>query len=111
MSDHRAEIVKRVMRSLEDTTDPDQLVNAYFDAEHDIVVQATRETLEATNDFLSEAVIAERVESELVEILRFPRGGAGGGLLPTLYAHRRAVAVTGTLVAATSAPMALFWLF
>ena len=39
MSDHRAEIVKRVMRSLEDTTDPDQLVNAYFDAEHDIVVQ------------------------------------------------------------------------
>ena len=110
MPDHRAEIVKRVMRSLEDTTDPDQLVSAYFDAEHEIVVQATRETLEATDEFVSDAVIAERVESELVEMLRFPKGGAGGGLLPTLYVHRGAVAVTGTLVAAASALTAFLWL-
>ena len=110
MPDHRAEIVKRVMRSLEDTTDPDQLVSAYFDAEHEIVVQATRETLEATDEFVSDAVIAERVESELVEMLRFPKGGAGAGLLPTLYVHRAAVAVTGTLVAAASSLMAFLWL-
>ena len=49
MPEHRAEIVKRVMRSLKDTTDPDQLVTAYFDAEHDIVVAAARETLEAAD--------------------------------------------------------------
>ena len=49
MPDHRAKIVKRVMRSLEEATDPDRLVTEYFDAEHDIVVQATRETLEATD--------------------------------------------------------------
>ena len=111
MLDHRAEIVKRVMRSLEETTDPDQLVTAYFDAEHEIVVQATRETLEATDEFVSDAVIAERVEAELVEMLRFPKGGAGGGLLPTLYVHRRAVALASTLVAATSVVLALVWLF
>ena len=111
MPDHRAEIVRRVMRSLEETTDPDQLVAAYFDAEHDIVVEATRETLEATDEFVSDAVIAERVEAELVEMLRFPKGGAGGGILPTLYIHRGAVAVASTLVAATAALMALLWLF
>ncbi len=110
MPDHRAEIVKRVMRSLEETTDPDQLVTAYFDAEHDIVVQATRETLEATGEFVSEAVIAERVEAELVEALRFPKGGAHGGLLPTLYVHRGAVAVASGLVAVMSVLMALFFL-
>ena len=110
MPDHHAEIVKRVMRSLEDTTDPDLLVTAYFDADHDIVVQATRETLEATDEFVSDAVIAERVEAELVEMLRFPKGGAGGGLLPTLYVNRGAVAVASTLVAATSALIAFLFL-
>ena len=80
MLDHRAKIVKRVMRSLEETTDPDRLV-------------------------------AERVEAELVEMLRFPKGGAGGGLLPTLYVHRGAVAVASALVAATSALMAFLFLF
>ncbi len=111
MPDHCAKIVKRVMRSLEETTDPDQLVTAYFDAEHDIVVQATRETLEATDEFVSDAVIAERVEAELVEMLRFPKGGAGVGLLPTLYVHRGAVAVASAIVAATSALMAFLFLF
>ncbi len=111
MPDHRAKIVKRVMRSLEEATDPDRLVTEYFDAEHDIAVQATRETLEATDEFVSDAVIAERVEAELVEMLRFPKGGAGGGLLPTLYVHRGAVAVASALVAATSAFVAFFFLF
>ena len=111
MLDHRAEIVKRVMCSLEDTTDPDQLLTAYFDAEHDIVVGAARETLEATDEFVSDAVIAERVEEALVEMLRFPTRGAGGGLLPTLYVHRGAVAVASTLVAVTSALLALLFLF
>ena len=41
MPDHRAEIVKRVMRSLEETTDPDRLVTEYFDAEHGESVIAT----------------------------------------------------------------------
>lgn len=111
MLDHHAKIVKRVMRSLEDTTDPDRLVTDYFDAEHDIVVQATRETLEATDEVVSDAVIAERVEAELVEMLRFPQGRSGGGLLPTLYVHRGAVAVASTLLAATSALMAFLLLF
>ncbi len=65
MTDHRTEIVKRVMRSLEETTDPEELVAAYFDAERDIVVQATQQTLEATGESVSQAVIAERVETEL----------------------------------------------
>ncbi len=110
MQDHHAEIVKRVMRSLEETTDPDKLVTAYFDAEHDIVVQATRETLEATDEFVSDAAIAERVEAELVEMLRFPKAGAGGGVVPTLYVHRGAVAVVSALVAAASALRAFLWL-
>lgn len=103
MTDHRTEIVKRVMRSLEDATDPRELVSAYFDADRDIVVQATQQTLEATGESLSEAMIAERVETELVEALRFPKDGAGGGLLPTLYIHRGAVAVATTLVTIGSA--------
>jgi hypothetical protein len=37
MTDHRTEIDKRVMRSLEETTDPEELVSAYFDVDHDIV--------------------------------------------------------------------------
>ncbi len=106
MTDHRTEIVKRVMRSLEETADPEALVTAYFDAEHDIVVEATRQTLEATGESVSEVMIAERVETELVEALRFPKGGAGGGLLPTLYVHRGAVATTMVTMAT-----ALFFLF
>jgi len=109
MTDHRTEIVKRVMRSLEETTDPEELVAAYFDVDHDIVVQATQQTLEATGESVTQAVIAERVETELVEALRFPKGGAGGGLLPTLYVHRGAVAVATTLVTIGSA--LLFLLF
>jgi hypothetical protein len=44
MTDHRTEIVKRVMRFLEETTDPEELVSAYFDVDHDMVVQATQQT-------------------------------------------------------------------
>ena len=71
MPEHRAEIVKRVMRSLEDTTDPDQLLTAYFDAEHDIVVGAARETLEATDEFVSDAGSGWRASSDA---LRAPWG-------------------------------------
>ncbi len=88
MTDHHTEIVKRVMCSLEETTDPEELVAAYFDVDQDVVVQATKQNLEATGESVSAAVIAERVETELVEALRLPKGGAGGGLLPTLYVHR-----------------------
>ena len=111
MSDHHAEIVKRVMRSLENTVDPEELVTAYFDAEHDVVVQATQQTLGATGEHVSQTVIAERVEAEMIEALRFPRGGAGGGLLPTLYVHRGAVAAVGTLVVFATALTAFFLLF
>jgi len=44
MTDHRTEIVKRVMRFLEETTDPEELVSAYFDVDHDMVVPATQQT-------------------------------------------------------------------
>ena len=111
MTDHRTEIVKRVMRSLEETNDPAELVTAYFDADTDIVVQATRQTLEATGEAPSEAMIVERVETELVEALRFPKGGAGGGLLPMLYVHRGAVALATTLVTLGSALLFLFLFF
>ncbi len=111
MTDHRTEIVKRVMRSLEETADPEALVTAYFDAEHDIVVEATQQTLEATGESVSEAMIAECVETELVEALRFPKGGTGGGLLPTLYVHRGATAVATTVAAMATALFLLFLLF
>ena len=109
ITDHRTEIVKQVMRSLEETTDPEELVSAYFDAEREIVVQVTQQTLEATGESPSRAVITERVEAELVEALRFPKGRAGGGLLPTLYVHRGVVALATTLVTIGSALLFLFF--
>jgi len=32
------------MRFLEETTDPEELVSAYFDVDHDMVVPATQQT-------------------------------------------------------------------
>lgn len=102
MTDHRSEIVKRVMHALDDTQDPDALVWAYFDADRQAVIEATRQTLEATRDDASEARVAEVVDQELLEALRFPvihRGGSVG-VVPWLIMHRVGVTWTSIFIAA-----------
>lgn len=56
MPEHRAEVVKRVMRSLEETTDPDQLVTACFDAEHEAKESELRELETNRGRYYDEAI-------------------------------------------------------
>ena len=102
MTDHRSQIVKRVMHSLDETQDPDALVWAYFDEDRKAVIEATRQTLAATREDASEAKVAEVVDKELLELLRFPVTRSGG-LVPWMIMHRVGVTWSGALIAAASA--------
>ena len=97
MSDPRARIVHRVVRSLEEGRDPESLVWAHFDADRDALVEATRQTLEATREDTSEARIQEALDRELIEALRYPPA-SGRGPLPHLWV-RRGLAATGAAAA------------
>jgi hypothetical protein len=47
---HREKIVKRVVQALDETRDLDTLVWSYFDEDRDVVIEAARQTLEATRE-------------------------------------------------------------
>lgn len=97
MSEQRDAVVKRVMHALEDERDPESLVHAYFERERDVVLQAARQTLEATDEPTDAEHLAEVVDRELIEGLRFPTRPPGG-LPARLYVHRRRIAaVVSTL--------------
>lgn len=97
MTDHRSRIVQRVVHSLEEHRDPDSLVHEWFDAERDVVIEATRATLEATGEDPSTSKLSETVERELVEGLRYP-AAPSRGLLPWIYVHRGRSLVAAVLV-------------
>ena len=97
--DHRARIAERVVRSLDETRDSGSLVHDYFDADRDVLIEATRQTLEATREDASEARIADTLERELIDALRYPEPRRRG-LLPWLYLRRGRVAGAAVLVAA-----------
>ena len=97
MGDHRTEIVKRVMHSLEETYDPDSLVWAYFDRDRDAVIEAAQQTLEATREDASRERVEAAVDRELIEALRFPTN-LRQGLLPRLYIRRGRVAAIAAVV-------------
>ena len=105
MTDHRSRIVQRVVHALEDTRDPDALVNAYFDAERDVMIEATRQTLEATREDVSDDRIAETLDRELMEALRYP-ARPDPGVLARLYVNRGRVAVGAVSLALALAAMA-----
>ena len=92
MSEHRDQIVKRVVHALEETRDPDSLVWSYFDEDRDVVIDAARQTLEATREDASYERVAAAVDRELIEALRFPPA-IRGGLPARLYIHRAPVAL------------------
>ena len=102
MSDHRDQIVKRVVHALEEGQHPETLAWSYFDEDRDVVIDAARQTLEATREDASPERVAAVVDRELIEALRFP-GNAGRGLLPALYVHRGAIAIGSVITALASA--------
>jgi hypothetical protein len=108
MADHRTEIVKRVMHALDETQDPDALVWAYFDADREAVIEATRQTLAATRDDKSEAEVAEVVDRELLELLRFPAVHSRG-MIPWMIMHRVGLTWTGALLGLVSSLAYLIW--
>jgi hypothetical protein len=102
--DHREQIVKRVVHALEETRDPETLVWSYFDEDRDVVIDAARQTLDATREDSSSERVAAVVDRELIEALRFPTN-APGGPLAVLYVHRGAVTL-GTVITALASALA-----
>ena len=102
MPDHRDQIVRRVVTALEETRDPESLVWSYFDEDRDVVIDAARQTLEATREDSSPERVAAVVDRELIEALRFPVSSPGG-LPAKLYVHRSAVALGAVITALASA--------
>ncbi len=98
MSAQRDQIVKRVVHSLEESNDPADVVRAYFDTDREVVLEAARQTLEATRDEVTEDRLAAVVDKELIEALRFP-AERRLGVLPVLFLHRRKVAFASSLIA------------
>ena len=105
MGKHREQLVKRVVHALEETHDPDSLVWAYFDEERDVVIEAARQTLEATREDVSADRVAAVVDRELIDALRFPEGPRGG-LAMSMYLHRGRVAI-GTAAVTIGSLLAL----
>ena len=99
---HHHELVQRVIHSLEDSSDPDALVWAYFDEDRDAVIQAAVQTLEATREDADPARVARAVDKELIEGLRFPPNPPGG-LLPALYLRRGQLAALFVVILAAAA--------
>ena len=106
MSDDRAGIVRRVVRSLEETRDPERLVWSYFESDRDALIEATRETLEATREDTSPEKIEEAVERELIEGLRYPPV-SGRGFLPWLWIRRRVAAACAVAIALAALALVL----
>ena len=107
MTEQRDQIVRRVVHALADDADPAELVREYFDADRSVVVEATRQTLEATGEDVPEERLAATVDRELIEALRLPPE-AGSGALPSLYLNRRKVAVVSAVLAALASALAVF---
>jgi len=96
VSEHRNEIVQRVVDALEESHDPPALVWSYFDEDRAVVIEAARQTLEATREDVSAERVAAVVDRELIEALRFP-ANRKLGIAASLYLHRGRVALTGVL--------------
>ena len=107
MADHHDRIVRRVVTSLEATNDPEALVWQYFDRDRAVVIEAARQTLEATREDASLDRVEAAVDRELVESLRFPPNPRGG-LPALLYVQRGKVAAV--LVAGATLLSSLAWL-
>lgn len=101
MTQQRDQIVKRVVQALDETRDPHQLVRAYFDEDREVVIEATRQTLEATRENISSERVAAAVDKELVEALRFP-ARRGSRALVSLYLNRGKATLASALVAGTA---------
>jgi len=102
MTDHRSQIVKRVMRSLEEVHDPESLVRAYFEDEREVLIEAARETIEATGEETTYEKVSEAVDHELLEALRFPTSRRVG-VLPLMAIHRGVVSLAVAVLAALGA--------
>jgi len=96
VSGDRDKLVRRVVHALEETRDPESLVWSYFDEDRDVVIEATRQTLEATREEVSTEKVAAVVDRELIEALRFPVRPRGLGV--GLYLNRGKVALATALV-------------
>jgi len=94
---HREKIVKRVVQALDETRDPDTLVWSYFDEDRDVVIEAARQTLEATREYVSAERVAAVVDKELIDALRFPTR-ARASVAISLYLHRGRVALGSAAV-------------
>ena len=96
MSQDRDKLVRRVVHALGESHDPDSLVWSYFDEDRDVVIEATRQTLEATREDVSAEKVAAVVDKELIDALRFPARRSDLGT--SLYIHRGRIALGTALV-------------
>lgn len=97
MSQDREQLVKRVVHALEESQDPKALVWSYFDEDRAHVIEAARQTLEATREEVSTEKVASVVDKELIEALRFPKE-VRRGLPVALFLNRGTIAVGSALV-------------
>jgi len=95
--EHRAKIVKRVVQALDESRDPDSLVWSYFDEDREVVIEAARQTLEATREDVSAERVAAVVDKELIDALRFPTTPRRNVAI-SLYIHRGRVALGSAAV-------------
>lgn len=96
MGEDRDKLVKRVVQALGESHDPDSLVWSYFDEDRDVVIEAARQTLEATREDVSSERVAAVVDKELINALRFPDRPRGTAV--SLYLHRVPIAVGTAIV-------------
>ena len=101
-------VTRRVITSLDEANDPDSLVWRYFDADRDAVIEATRQTLEATREDASVERVVAAVDKELIEALRFPARPPGGWVATLLV--RRGWVAGATLVGAIGTALSLLLL-
>lgn len=109
MTEQRDQIVKRVMYALEEDQDPGVLVHSYFDDDRKAVLEAARQTLDATGEHPDDARLEEVVDRELIEALRLPER-TQGGFLPTLYVQRGRLARGAGILLAVLAVLAVILL-
>ena len=104
MSEDRTDIVRRVVDSLAETAEAGSVVDAYFEADRDVLIAAARETLAATRSDADDHEIAGSIERELLDGLRLTQPPAGPGhFLSRLYMRRGAIATGATLAAILTA--------
>ena len=95
-------IAKRVVHALQDESDPTAVVQAYFDRDRAVVLEAVGQTLEATREEVPREKLETAVDRELIDELRFPVD-MPRGLAVLLYLNRGKVAFASTLVAVATA--------